>query len=144
MVDTGNELFVVDTLTEEEILLKYFKDSCATVIQKYFRRYFQRLKIIDYIETKYEKIYDPRRKLYYYYNIEEDRSSWRKPVLLLKGDLSRIAPTYTLDEASVMIQRHARRRRALKRVRRLYKITVSTSIDEKIDRLHTYCTDNKK
>jgi hypothetical protein len=95
-------------------------------IQSQIRRLISRLRIWEYISAKYEKIFDPRHKVYYYYNIETDKSSWVKPRLLLKCDILIISPTYTLDEAVIMIQRQLRRINALSKVRILYQAVIVT------------------
>jgi len=123
-------LLGVGTAEEKALLDKYLREDCATVIQKHARRYIQRVKILELMEATYEKILDPRRKCYFYYNINTDRSSWKKPALLLKADLSRIAPTYTLDQAATKIQSLCRCRPALKRTRNLYKLFVKEMVDQ--------------
>jgi len=123
-------LMGVGTAEEKALLDKYLREDCATVIQKHARRYIQRVKILELMEATYEKILDPRRKCYFYYNINTDRSSWKKPALLLKADLSRIAPTYTLDQAATKIQSLCRCRPALKRTRNLYKLFVKEMVDQ--------------
>ena len=123
-------LMGVGTAEEKALLDKYLREDCATVIQKHARRYIQRVKILELMEATYEKILDPRRKCYFYYNINTDRSSWKKPALLLKADLSRIAPTYTLDQAATKIQSLCRLRPALKKTRKLYKLFVKEMVDQ--------------
>ena len=108
----------------QEAFLKH-----VILVQRNVRRFIQRCRIHEYIAAKYEKIYDPKRHIYYYYNIQSDKSSWKKPRLLLYSDIFVISPTYTLDEAATMIQRQARRKQALKAVRILYKSVVSEAID---------------
>ena len=123
------ELVGVTTAEEQALLNQYFRDSCATIIQRHARRYNQRVKILELYNSMYEKILDPKRRCYYYYNIEKDRSSWTKPRLLHDGDIWKISPSYTIDEAATMIQRQARRRKDLKRIRRLYKMFVKEMLD---------------
>lgn len=50
----------------------------ATVIQSLARRYFVRTKILQLLNERYEKIYDPKRKKYFYYDVHADISSWEK------------------------------------------------------------------
>ena len=117
---------------DEKMVAQFIHESLVKhviQVQKTVRRFLARCQIHEYIAAKYEKIYDPKRKFYYYYNIQTDKSSWKKPALLLKSDITLISPTYTLDEAAAMIQRQARRRIALRRVRILYKAVVTESTD---------------
>ena len=51
------------------------------------------------LHERYEKIFDPVRKRYYYYNTVEDTASWRKPLLLREEDIEHVAPTYSKDQA---------------------------------------------
>jgi hypothetical protein len=114
---------------DDLLMAQYIQEaSVANVvkIQSQTRRLISRLRIWEYISAKYEKIYDPRHKVYYYYNIATDKSSWVKPRLLLKYDILIISPTYTLDEAVTMIQRQFRRIKALSRVRILYQAVIVT------------------
>ena len=94
------------------------------------RRFLQRSKIYKSIAGRYEKILDPKRKRYYYYDVLKDASSWHKPRLLLKFDLE-VAPTYTTDQGALFIQKHFWRLAALRRVRKLYKEAVIATKDEK-------------
>eukprot|EP01036_Dinobryon_divergens_P060167 gene60167-80241_t len=82
------------------------------------------------VNERFEKIYDPRRKAYFYYDMKNDTSSWHKPTILLHADLLIVSPTYTKDAAALMIQRQLWRRLALRRVRRLYKDTITSILDE--------------
>jgi hypothetical protein len=50
----------------------------ATVIQSLARQYFVRTKILQLLNERYEKIYDPKRKKYFYYDTHADTSSWEK------------------------------------------------------------------
>ena len=102
---------------------------------------------------RFEKIYDPIRKRYYYYDRDLDVSSWWKPVLLRNSDLP-VAPTYTepgkyshssiltkyslnrSPEACVKIQGQIRRKLALKRVRLLYQTVVKEELDVANDRVY--------
>jgi hypothetical protein len=53
-----------------------------------------RARLLKQLNDRYEKIYDPRRERYYYYDKVKDESSWGKPLLLLKSDVNLISPTY--------------------------------------------------
>ena len=46
------------------------------------------------LNERYEKIYDSKPEKYYYYDRLADKSSWKKPLLLLKSDIMKIAPPY--------------------------------------------------
>jgi hypothetical protein len=86
------------------------------ILQKYIRRFVQRCHIHRIICSKFEKIYDPKRKRFYYYNIDADTSSWKKPPMLLYSDIFDVSPSYTPDHAAIIIQRSLWRRAALRRV----------------------------
>lgn len=99
-------------------------------MQSIARLFLARSRLLKKIYERYEKIRDPRRDRYYYYDKELDTSSWRKPRLLLDGDLPTVAPTYTNDEASTKIQTRIRMVLALLKVRLLYQSTIISSFDE--------------
>lgn len=98
-------------------------------IQAAIRVFLVRTRTLKQIRQRYEKIYDPRRKRFYYYDKEKDKSSWYKPSLLMNHDLDDIAPTFTRDEAATKIQCIVRRYLAKLRVRLLYQQTVMTVKD---------------
>lgn len=81
---------------------------------------------------------DPKRRRFYYYDTVKDESSWVKPKLLRKSDLQKIAPTYTVDQAAILIQRQLWRRRSLIRVRVLYKNTITVHTDEESNAEYYY------
>ena len=57
------------------------KDFNATVIQSLARRYIVRKTILQTLNERYEKIYDPKRKKCFYYDTRFDTSSWEKYVV---------------------------------------------------------------
>jgi hypothetical protein len=89
-------------------------------IQSLVRRFLARCRVIDKVKLRFEKILDPRRKLYYYYDKITDTSSWIKPLLLGTGDFEDISPAYTDDRAAEIITGIYRRLHAWRRVQRLY------------------------
>jgi hypothetical protein len=99
-------------------------------VQSLVRRFLTRLKALKATYERYEKIWDPKRKKFYYYDKLKDKSSWIKPVLLLRHDLSDIAPTYLPEQAVKKVQSYIRKFNALKRVRLLYQAAVEITIDE--------------
>lgn len=70
----------------------------AVKIQSIARMIIIRSRILKQLNERYEKIYDPRRERYYYYDKVLDKSSWGKPLLLLKSDIIKISPTYVEGE----------------------------------------------
>lgn len=90
-------------------------------LQSYLRKIRARKQIVDLLQTRYEKIYDPKRKKCFYYDIVRDISSWKKPKLLKDNDINKISSLYTPNEAAIIIQRQVRKSYALKRVRMLYQ-----------------------
>lgn len=97
------------------------REYSAVKIQSIVRRFIARSRIIRSINTNYEKIYDPKKKRYYYYNKIRDKSSWLKPVLLYSNDIVKISPTYTESIAATIIQIHIRMFLSLLKVRLLYQ-----------------------
>eukprot|EP01036_Dinobryon_divergens_P025018 gene25018-33527_t len=106
------------------------KDFNATVIQSLARRYIVRKTILQTLNERYEKIYDPKRKKCFYYDTRFDTSSWEKPRLFLKtSDVSKLSSIYSRDEAATVIQSRARGRISLHRVRILYQSCTKASKD---------------
>lgn len=97
-----------------------FLSSIAVTIQRNIRRFLSRCRIVKLINERIEKIYDPRRKLYYYYDSVADTSSWLKPALLRDSDIQVVAPTFTPDEASRHITNLMRRLRSLRLIQRAF------------------------
>lgn len=102
----------------------------AVITQKFVRRFIARCRIHRLISARFEKIWDPRRQQFYYYDSVSDTSSWSRPQLLGNHDIKEVAPTYTRDEASIMIQRQLLRRVSLRRVRMLYPTVILATLDE--------------
>lgn len=103
---------------------------CAVKVQAAARAFIARQKSFKTIQERFEKIYDPRREEYYYYDTKLDVASWDKPLLLRDKDILSVAQTYTDDEAALMIQRQLLRRSGLRKVRMLYQKTVVATYDE--------------
>ena len=132
----GSRDFLSDTLElsdDSEI-----RNFGARTLQKAVRRFIVRSRIYKILLSRYEKIYDPVRKAYFYYDTQSDTSSWRKPKLLLGGDINKISPTYTKDAAAVMIQRQLWRVSSLNRVRQLYSESVTKIKDESTGSTYYY------
>lgn len=111
--------------TEDSIV----RNLCATKLQSILRSFLVRRKILKQIFARYEKIYDPKRHQYYYYDKLHDRSSWIKPLLMLNSDFPEVSPTYTKDQAIIVLQLFFRRIRAVRRVRALYHTVVNVIED---------------
>ena len=104
---------------------------CSMSIQCCARKYLARKRCVAIILKRTEKILDPNRRKYYYYDNLTDIATWEKPLILAKLGLDApLASTYTEDEAALMIQRQLMRRSALRNVRMLYQHTVSAEYDE--------------
>jgi hypothetical protein len=99
-------------------------------LQASIRRYIVRAKIIRQINQRWEKILDPRRQRYYYYDKVYDLSYWSKPKLLLDRDLDEVSPTYSDEDAATKIQTRIRMKLAQIRVRMMYQSTVIQAVDE--------------
>lgn len=121
---------VMDTMSAEQLVEMEVRNECAMKLQATMRRSLARIKIIKLVSSRYEKILDPKKGRYYYYDSIADVSSWKKPGILGDSDLNDIAPTYTKDQAAVMIQRQLWRRYALVNVRVLYKKSIIATYDD--------------
>lgn len=102
---------------------------CVSKIQSHIRRFIHRKRLLKKLNEQYEKIYDPIRKRYYYYDTINDVSSWQKPALLRNDDIVKISPTYFPDEAAIIMQRALLRHVARRLVRLLYQDVVKVAID---------------
>lgn len=106
-------------------------------LQAIVRTFLIRSKLIKDISARYEKIYDPKRRRFYYYDKVKDKSSWVKPALLLNRELP-VAATYTPEQAAFKIQRVARRMLALLKVRLQYQGAVMKVTDENSNDAYYY------
>lgn len=104
-------------------------DYCAIKVQSLVRVFLVRARLLKKIFNRYEKIYDPKRRRHYYYDKDLDKSSWIKPALLLKSDFPQVAPTYTKQEAVLVLQKFFRKRLALSKVRLLYQQVINVIED---------------
>lgn len=96
----------MENLDDEQLIISHFG---AIKLQSVARMILVRSRIIKQLNERYEKIYDPKRDRYYYYDIQQDKSSWRKPPLLLKSDILRISPPYVPDgEEHSITEQHSR------------------------------------
>ena len=57
-------------------------------IQAVIRRFLARSRILRVATDRYEKIYDYKRQRFYYYDKISDTSSWFKPAIYLKNDIT--------------------------------------------------------
>lgn len=99
-------------------------------LQALARRFVVRSRVVKDIRSRFEKIYDPKRRRHYYYDKKADKSSWVKPVFLLKKDLDEVAPTYTPQQAVLKLQRVVRKHMALLTIRLAYQQSVMKVTDE--------------
>ena len=107
-------------------------------IQSMIRRYLNRVRTIQLLRSRYEKIYDIKRNRFYYYDTITDMSSWRKHRLFGRHDVEFISPMYTEDMAAEMIQKQMRRYMALMRVRLMYQRIVSAIPDARTSGTYYY------
>lgn len=101
---------------------------CAIKVQSLCRRFLVRQRLLKEARNRYEKIFDPKRKRYYYYDSVTDKSTWIKPVQLLDKDLD-VAPTYIPEQAALKIQRMIRLHLAKLKVRTMYQEILTTGLD---------------
>ena len=106
---------VAEDLVDDDTL-----NLCASKVQSVIRRFLDRVRIIQKVNSRFEKILDPKRGLYYYYDNVSDLSSWSKPRLLREGDMTNIAPTYSKDLAAEIITCQYLKLYSLRRVQRKY------------------------
>lgn len=81
----------MDDLDDEQLVIAHFG---AIKIQSIARMILVRSRLLRQLNERYEKIYDSKRERYYYYDSQKDKSSWQKPLLLLKSDITKISPPY--------------------------------------------------
>ena len=94
----------------------------AIQIQKRARGMAARMKVERECYERYEKIWDPRRDEFYFYDKELDLAAWKLPKALSKfTDSFPIAPTFLPEDAALVIQTMARRVAAAQRLRLVYK-----------------------
>lgn len=118
-----------NTMRKDERLMYEVRIGAIVKLQSIFRRFICRCRVLTQLRMRFEKILDPRRRKYFYYDSVKDKSQWSKPLLLRQHDLP-VAPTYTKDEAAVMIQRQLLRKVGQRRVRLLYSSIVKELTDE--------------
>jgi hypothetical protein len=107
-------------------------------LQSCVRRFKARKECLQMIETRFEKIYDPKRKKYFYYDIIRDLSSWKKPKLLKDQDLTKVSSLYSQEEAVLLIQNFLRKISSLRKVRMLYQKRIKLKRDPRQKKLTTY------
>lgn len=128
--DLGDVMGDVVGATSEQVENE-IRNHSIIKIQSHARKFLARCRILKMVNARFEKIYDPKRKAYFYYDMQNDTSSWHKPTILLHADITHIAPTYTRDMAAVIIQRQFHKLRGLRHVRSVYKNTVMAVLDER-------------
>ncbi|CAM9251020.1 unnamed protein product [Scytosiphon promiscuus] len=111
------------------------KNVAAVHAQRVVRGFLGRLAAIRQANLVYEKIFDPRTHAYYYYNTYSFETTWQPPTVVTRilgefGDLDTVAPTYTEEEAAVMLQAAWRRRRGVRLTRALLASVVTKVLDE--------------
>lgn len=120
----------IDTFNAAEQLENEFKSICITKMQSFLRKARIRRMVYQLVNERYEKIYDPKLKRYYYYDTVKDKSSWRKPLLLKNNDIAQVSATYGDDEAAMLIQNFARIYFSKRKVRLLYRDNISVIHDD--------------
>jgi len=106
------------------------QNRSAIKLQRIVRRFVVRSFVYKTITKRYEKIFDPKRMAYFYYDTILDTTSWQKPKLLLKGDIKLVSPTYSKDTAALIIQRQLWRISCLRRIQKLYSQKITVIKDE--------------
>jgi hypothetical protein len=119
-------------------LKEQLREVAAIRIQSAVRRFLGRCLVLKLANLRWEKVFDPRRKRFYYYETLLDASSWRKPHILHNQDLEKTSPTYTLAQACLLVQRQARRMLAHRRVGSAYKQVVQRLFDSASESAYYY------
>jgi hypothetical protein len=107
-------------------------------LQARIRVFLARRRVLKQVRARFEKIFDPRRKRFYYYDTVKDKASWLKPALLFQHDLEDIAPTFTKPEAAVHIQCLVRQYLSKLRIRLLYQEVVMQVKDDQSGYVYYY------
>ena len=82
-----------------------YMEAMATLIQAYGRGFLARRRRNQLIKERFEKIWDPRRRRFYFYDRDNDTSQWNLPelFLMITNEMD-VAPTYFPEEAATKIQ----------------------------------------
>lgn len=125
--------------SDEPAILKHDRHFISIVhIQSLARRFIARCRVLVKLRDRFEKIFDFRRKRYYYYDKVTDMSSWRKHLLFFRHDVLVVSSMFTRDSAAEMIQKYIRRYLSRLRVRLLYQSIVSAVADERTGGTYYY------
>ncbi|GMH46426.1 hypothetical protein TrRE_jg4031 [Triparma retinervis] len=132
------------TSISEEDLNRSIEDellaSCVVMVQCAWRQRAAQLKSCDLAIATIEKIWDPRTKSFYYYNVRLDKSRWEPPVFFkfARKEITKVSPTYSGKQAILMMQTLLRRRLARKKVRSILKDHVDKVYDEQTNSFYYY------
>lgn len=116
----------LEMMSEEEAIQMFG----ASKIQGCVRTFLVRTRLLKKLRARYEKIMDPNRKKYYYYDKKSDKSSWKKPHLFRNNDVEEISSLFTEEEAAIKLQTRIRMMLSLLRVRLMYQGVVERYLDE--------------
>ena len=90
-------------------LTKGQADGHATRVQALARRMFARQEAYARVVVVWERVYDPVRARSYYYNVLTDCAQWTRPSPLLWREIEEVSPTFTAEQAVLLIQCASRR-----------------------------------
>jgi hypothetical protein len=116
----------------------------ALTIQCAGRQYVAFLKAYAKANELIEKILEPTltkeygRPMFYYYNSVLCTTRWSKPKFLGSLDIEKLAPTYALEEAAIMVQGVWRKRQSWKKVLAKLATVWSTVQDETTGQSYYY------
>jgi hypothetical protein len=102
------------------------------------RRMFARDVAYAMVAEKWEKIFDPVRARYYYYNVVDDQAIWKRPAPLMWRDLDHVAPTFTDEQAALLVQSAWRRLKFMRVVRRRIAKVFSKVYEEETGTYYYY------
>ncbi|KAH8044752.1 hypothetical protein JL722_14537 [Aureococcus anophagefferens] len=119
-------------------LTKQEADAASTKVQAMARRMFARDVAYAMVAEKWEKIFDPVRARYYYYNVVDDQAIWKRPAPLMWRDLDDVAPTFTDEQAAILVQSAWRRLKFMRVVRRRIAKVFSKVYEEETGTYYYY------
>jgi Leucine-rich repeat (LRR) protein len=119
-------------------LTKQEADAASTKVQAMARRMFARDVAYAMVAEKWEKIFDPVRARYYYYNVVDDQAIWKRPAPLMWRDLEHVAPTFTDEQAALLVQSAWRRLKFMRVVRRRIAKVFSKVYEEETGTYYYY------
>lgn len=117
------------------------RDKAAARIQKVFRVFMARQRLLELVRRVYKRVLDPESQQYFYFNTKTQQSQWQQPKLLLTAQRngSYRRARLSLDAAATRIQALYRRRTARVALRTLLSGLYEKIYDAESDSYFYYC-----